>query len=104
MWYVNAMALALIIVLWFMLDVALHSLLEDVWWAGFAVGACVGVVYEAECQCYERALKRKDVEALHMRMQVIELKVAVRELAKQNTDARLFMSRFRLTTAGSAKF
>ncbi len=88
--------LGLAVTVWSVLSVAVHSLLSNVWAAGFAVGACVAIVYEAEHQCYERNLKQRELETLRMRLQVVELKVSVREMAKH--------ARPRLATWVSAKF
>jgi hypothetical protein len=92
--------LGLVMTVWSMLSVAVHSLLSNVWVAGFAVGACVAMVYEAEHRCYERNLRQREAETLRMRMYIVELKTQAREMTKYMAQG----GRPRFGTSGSAKF
>ncbi len=92
--------LGLAMTVWSVLGVAVHSLLGNVWAAGFAVGACVAVVYEAEHQCYERNLRQREAETLRMRLHIVELKTQAREMTKYMAHG----GRPWFGTSGSAKF
>lgn len=103
-WMGKSMAVTLVGSTWCVLVVAMHSLVGNVWLAGVLVGACVAVVWEMDNRAFEQALAQREAEALNTRMQVVELKVLVRELARKNEDFSRFVSRFKMTSAGSAKF
>ncbi len=61
-------------------------------------------VYEMENLGVQAALEHKEREALSMHLQVVALKMELRDMARQNAGVAKYLSRLRLMSAGPIKF